>query len=69
MLIRKVRPFAEPVRQAEVYMCVDPKVVEQQRLVSQVEVMSLKIEQDSAVDTDPYNCTGQHCVAGIVKER
>lgn len=69
MLIRKVRPFAEPVRQAEVYMCVDPKVVEQQRLVSQVEVMSLKIEQDSAVDTDPYNCTGQHCVADIVKDR
>ncbi len=65
MLIRKVRPFAEPVRQVEAYLCVDPKVVEQQRLVSQVEVMSLKIEQNSDIDTDPYNCTGQHCIVDI----
>ncbi len=65
MLIRKVRAFAEPVRLPAVHLCVDPKVVEQQRLVSQVEVMSLKIEQNSAIDTDPYNCTGQHCIVDI----
>jgi hypothetical protein len=69
MLIRKVRPFTEPVQQAEVYLCVDPQVVEQQRLVGQIEVTSLQIAEDSSFDTDPYNCTGQHCIVDIVKER
>ena len=69
MLSRKVRPFAEPVHQAEVYLCVDPQVVEQQRLVSKIEVTSLQIAENSDFDTDPYNCTGQHCIVDIVKDR
>jgi hypothetical protein len=69
MLSRKVRPFAKPVHQAEVYLQVDPELVEQQQLLSRVEVTSLQIEEDQNFDTDPYNCTGQHCVADIVKER
>lgn len=69
MLIRKVRSFAEPIHQSEVYLCVDPVVVEQQRLLGQIEVTSLQIAEDSSFDTDPYNCTGQHCIVDIVKER
>jgi hypothetical protein len=69
MLIRKVRPFVEPIQLSEVYLCVDPEIVEQQRLVSQIEVTSLRIEQDPDFGTDPYNCTGQHCVKDIVNDR
>jgi hypothetical protein len=69
MLSRKVRHFAEPVQQAEVYLPVDPEVVKKQRLLIQVKVMSLQIEKDQNFGTDPYNCTGQHCIVDIVKER
>ena len=68
MLSRKVPPMAEPVRLSEAHLPVGPVATEQPSLLDQVEVTSLRIAQDPDVDTDPYNCTGQHCVVDIVKD-
>ena len=69
MLIQKVTPIIESGRLSDAQLPVDPDVAEQQRLVSEVEVTSLQIEQDPDAGSDPYNCTGQFCVADIVKDR
>ena len=69
MLNHKVTPVTELGRLSEAQLPVDPTVAEQQKLVSEVEVTSLQIEQAPDAGGDPYNCTGQYCVADIVKDR
>ena len=69
MLIRKVAPMAEPVQLSDVKLGLDSSLSEQQISVDQVEVTSLQIERDPNFGTDPYNCTGQHCIADIGKDQ
>ena len=69
MLSRKFAPLSTPFRLSEAQLPVDSEVAEQQRLLSQIEVTSLQIEQDPDVGSDPYNRTGQFCVVDIVKNK
>ena len=68
MLIRKVAPMAEPVRLSDENLAIDPSDVGQQPAADQVEVTSLQIQPDPDFGSDPYNCTGQHCIADVVKD-
>jgi hypothetical protein len=69
MLNEKVTPFTAAGRLSDARLPVDPAIAEQQKLVSEVEVTSLQIEQDPDIGSDPYNCTGQYCIVDIVKDR
>jgi len=68
MLIRKVTPIAAPVRPTELRLPVNAAIPEQ-RQFNQVEVTSLQIEQEPDAGSDPYNCTGQFCIVGKVKDK
>ncbi len=68
MLIRKVAPMAEPVQLSDENLAIDPSDAGQQPAADQVEVTSLQIQQDPDFGSDPYNCTGQHCIADVVKD-
>ncbi len=69
MLIRKVAPMAALVRLPIVNLTVDPQLTETTRAADQVEVTSLQIEREPNFGSDPYNCTGQHCIADIGKDQ
>jgi len=69
MLIRKVAPMAALVRLPVVNLTVDPQPTKTTRAADQVEVTSLRIEQEPNFGGDPYNCTGQHCIADIGKDQ
>ena len=69
MLIRKAAPMAELVRLSDANLAVDPPLSEKKQTVEKVEVTSLQIERDPNFGTDPYNCTGQHCIADIGKDQ
>lgn len=69
MLNRKVAPMAALVRLPIVNLTVDPQLTEATRAADQVEVTSLQIEPEPNFGSDPYNCTGQHCIANIGKDQ
>ena len=69
MLIRKAAPMAELVRLSDANLATDPPLSEKKQTVEKVEVTSLQIERDPNFGTDPYNCTGQHCIADIGKDQ
>ena len=69
MLIRKAAPMAELVRLSDANLATDPSLSEKKQTVEKVEVTSLQIERDPNFGTDPYNCTGQHCIADIGKDQ
>jgi hypothetical protein len=68
MLIRKNASSDEAVPLAPGKLPVEPAAVMQQRLVQEVEITSLEIEQDPDQGSDPYNRTGQFCIVEKSKD-
>ena len=68
MLIRKNASSDEAAALTPGKLPVEPAAVMQQRLVQEVEITSLEIEQDQDQGCDPYNRTGQFCIVEISKD-
>ena len=68
MLIRKNASSDEAAALAPGKLPAEPAAVMQQRLVQEVEITSLEIEQDPDQGSDPYNRTGQFCIVEKSKD-
>ena len=69
MLNRKHATYDEAATLSPGEIPIEPEAVVRQRLVQEVEITSLEIENDPDRGSDPYNRTGQFCVVKIAKDQ